>query len=273
MTDTGIWDVGDVVPLTVNVKDADGNLADATTVVLTITLPDDTTATPSVTNASTGVYQVDYTPTQVGRYRVRWVATGTNAGVYQDAFETRDSAATMLVSLTAAKAHLNIETTTHDDELRHFIEAASRACEKTTGKRWMRQTVVATKSGGRSHLSLAAYPLSSVTSVTEDGTTLTASDYHVDLERGLLTRASGDYGVGTWSAGFDNIVVTYETGTATTPATIRQGVLEMTRHLWLTQRGAAGRRGADTADFLQAFSIPRRVRELWEPEGNAGGFA
>ena len=45
--------LGSQVPLGVTITDANGNPADATTVVLTVTNPDGTSATPSVTHSGT----------------------------------------------------------------------------------------------------------------------------------------------------------------------------------------------------------------------------
>lgn len=82
-----MFDLGDVVPLTVDIRDANGVLAAAGAVTLTITLPDDTTVTPSVVTPSIGRYQFDYVAPQAGRYVVRWLATGVNASAHVDTFE------------------------------------------------------------------------------------------------------------------------------------------------------------------------------------------
>ena len=71
-----VYDLGDVASLGITIKDAAGNLANATSVVATITTPDGTTSTPTVVNTSTGLYDVSYTPSTSGRYLIRWVATG-----------------------------------------------------------------------------------------------------------------------------------------------------------------------------------------------------
>ena len=60
-----MYDLGDVVSLSVNVVDSAGAAANATAVVCTVTLPDGTTATPDVTNSATGTYTIAYTPTVV----------------------------------------------------------------------------------------------------------------------------------------------------------------------------------------------------------------
>src|SRR5262245_37763772 len=111
------YDVGDSVPIAVDIKDTSGNLTNATTVTQTITLPDGTTTSPSVTNppASTGQYRVTYVPSVEGRYAWRFV-TLTPSTAYQDVFQIRETTSPALVSLADAKSHLNIPaaTTTYD---------------------------------------------------------------------------------------------------------------------------------------------------------------
>lgn len=87
------YDLGDPVALSINIRDAAGALANAGAVVLTVTLPDGTSATPLVTNAGTGVYTAVYTPTIVGRYVAAWVATGANANAYTTDFVVVSGAA------------------------------------------------------------------------------------------------------------------------------------------------------------------------------------
>jgi hypothetical protein len=70
-----VFDLSDSVPLAVDIKDSAGALTNATTITLTLTLPDGTTTAPSVTNppSVTGQYRVTYVPVQEGRHVVRWV--------------------------------------------------------------------------------------------------------------------------------------------------------------------------------------------------------
>lgn len=256
------YDLGDVVPLAVSVKDSAGAAANATAVSVTVTLPDGTTATPTVSNPATGSYTASYTPTQAGRHGVRWLATGTNACAYTDGFAVADTADIPVVSLAEVKAHLNITTTSNDDELRGVIAAAQDAAENYTGRVFGRRTFTETHDGGRRTIALRRHPLVAVATVTQDGVTLSSGEWIVDVTGGVLHRA--DYGY--WS-GQDpqNIVVTYTAGYAIQSAAERQGVLEMVRHLWETQRGSLATfpRGDDYAPTVPGYSIPHRVSELW----------
>ena len=85
------YDLGDVAALSVAITDTTGAAANAGAVALTITLPDGTTTAPIVTNPATGSYTAAYTPTQSGRFGVRWVATGVNACAFTDTFTVAEA--------------------------------------------------------------------------------------------------------------------------------------------------------------------------------------
>ncbi len=257
------YDLGDVAALSVAITDTTGAAANAGAVALTITLPDGTTTTPTVTNPATGSYTAAYTPTQSGRFGVRWVATGVNACAFTDAFTVMDPTDSPVVALSEVKRHLNITSSTSDEELRSFLATAQMAGERYTGRVFGRRTVTATLTGGTSVLALTVLPIVSVTTVVENGVTLTAADFVADLDAGVLYRAGG----AVWDVSDRNtITVTYVAGYTNQPATDRQGVLEMVRHLWETQRGSMATfpRGGDDYTPGAGYSIPNRVRELWD---------
>lgn len=84
--------LGALVPLTFNVTDADGQLADAGAVTLTVTRPDGSTTSPTLDHPSVGVYQYDLQTPIPGRYTARFVATGANAGSTEDVFDVTAAA-------------------------------------------------------------------------------------------------------------------------------------------------------------------------------------
>lgn len=263
------YDLGDVVTISVNVKDSTGTLANAGAITLTITLPDGTTTTPSTANSSTGVYTATYTPTQVGRHGVRWVATGANAGAYTDVFDVLDPALLPIVSLADTKAHLNITTSTDDEELRRTIAVASEAAESYCNRVFRRQTVTEYHDGGKQAVLLRQAPVLSITTVVENGTTLTSTDYTADLNAGLVYRGSAA-APWQWYYGIQVVVITYVAGYTDPPQAAQQAVLELTRHLWQTQRGNVALPSLGGADDpigwgQTAFSMPNRVRELLDP--------
>lgn len=272
-----VYDLGDVVPLGVKITDANGNLANATTVVCTITLPDGSTATPTVVNSQTGIYDTDYTPTMYGRYAVRWVATGSNASAYADEFTVRDFSHMGIVSLDEVKAHLNIPTTntTNDEEIRRFMDAASDLAENYVGCVLGRQVFTNEKYSGNTDIIRLNNPRAiSITSVYENGVLLDPAAYVLDYTGQRLTRVttgslSGPNYFGIWAPGAQNIVISYVAGFINPPPSAKQGVLEIIRHLWQTQRGPTSVVGRNQSgdDFYQSatYSLPRRAMELLDP--------
>lgn len=277
-----VYDLGDVAALGVTILDAAGNPANATTVVATVAAPDGTTSTPSVTNSGTGLYDIAYTPTQYGRYTIRWVATGTNASAYADEFTVRDFLALGVVSFDEVKAHLNIaaSNTTNDEEIRRFIDAATDLAENYVGCILGRQTFASEMYDGNvEHLRLRNPRAMTITSVYENGLLLQSTDYVLDptgqrLYRVTTGAISSPSYFGIWAPGANNIVVSYVAGFVNPPAAVRQGVLEIIRHLWQTQRGSASVMGrVQTGDDFypsSTFSLPRRAMELLDPASLPG---
>jgi len=276
------YDLGDVIPLGITITDSTGVNANASAVTCTITLPDGTTSTGSVTNPSTGLYNCDFSPTQTGRHAVRWLATGTNASAYTDEFTVRDYADLGIVGLDEVKAHLNIPTTdtTLDEELRRFIDAATDLAETYVGQVLGRRTFTSELyDGGTEFIRIRNPKAISITSVYENDTLVSASNYVLDYTGQRLYRigsgtlyATNSYGY--WVQGMNNISITYVAGYVNPPMAARQGVLEIIRHLWQTQRGSMsvmGRSlGGDELYTTPTYSLPRRAMELLDPTSFPG---
>ncbi len=93
--------------LSILIRDAAGQPANAGAVTLTITLPDGTTVTPGpIASTTPGVYDYDYVTVQAGRHGVRWVATGANAAAFTDAFDVQPADGSPWISLADVKDHL-----------------------------------------------------------------------------------------------------------------------------------------------------------------------
>lgn len=264
-----MYDVGDVVPLGVSVTDADRVPANGGSVVLTVGLPDGTTATPVVANPSTGEYTVDYPTTMEGRHTVDWSVTGANATAYADVFNVREIT-DQLISLREARRQLRlpVDATEHDDDLRQFIAAAGIAVEDHAGTKLVRRTIT-----GERHrrvtgaLVLGRTPLVSLTSVASiDGTTTwQVDDLDVDTETGIVEAVSGPSLRG-------RLTVTYVTGRRVIPANYLLATRIITEHLWQTMRPFAGVASLPPGAFedsldarsggLVGFAIPNRALEL-----------
>lgn len=262
------FDLGDPVPLAVNIRNAAGVLTNATTVTLTITLPDGSTTSPAVTNPPTvtGVYTYDYATVQAGRHLVRWVSTGP-AAAFTDTFDV-DLVASGIVSLADLKSHLNITTTTHDEELRLYIDAATEAVERIVGP-VARRTVVETVPSGAGAFYLSTVPVISLTSLIgaygNTTETLATGSLYVDGNTGYVAPGY------TTSISYSTLTATYIAGRAIVPASIRLATMLIAGHLWQTQRGPGGgppslqSGGEDLLPPGYSFAIPRRAEELLSP--------
>ena len=259
------YDLGDPVPLAISIKDAAGVAANATLVTLTVTAPDGTATSATITPTSTGAYSLTYAPSAAGRYMYRWLATGTNASAHTGTFEVDDPADLPVISLDEAKAYLNVTSSSGDDEIRSFILAATDIAERETGRQLRRRSLTETLSGGYRALPLSGYPIASVTTVVEDGVTLTAgTDYVADLTMSIVYRGTSA-AQRDWRVGRNNITVTYVSGESSPSPTAQLLVKELTRHLWRTQRGASPMSmGGGNDDYVPGGNnvLTYRVREL-----------
>lgn len=257
-------DLGDLVPLTVTITDASSTPTNASSVVLTVTLPDGTTLTPSVTNPAAGVYACDYPTTVAGRHLARWVSTGPQAA-YTDAFDVSTSNPAYIVSLRDVKAQTNITNTTSDEELRPFVAAATRVIERHLKQAVARRTI--TEEVAANGLAVLTWnPVVALVSVQSvDGSvTWNVSTLHVTTA-GVVTCVSGTRLTG-------RLNVSYIAGMSIIPEDYTSAALIIVQHLWETQRGASGTvRAGGLGDTLAmprsgssgiGYAIPNRALEL-----------
>jgi len=277
-------EVGSVVPFEFRVFNADNPpvLINPTTIAVTITLPDGTTKTSptdfTIPNppAVAGIFPIDFTSTIPGTYYGVATITGPiDVSPPQSFYVSPAGADVSVVALADFKTHLNIPSTstTADEELRTTLVTATEVAERWTDRRWRRAVITAeTHDGGACHLALwESYPLS-VTTVVESGTTLSPADYVLDINAGILWRGTTTTGL-RWRWGRQNIAVTYVAGPpdGLVPTPIRQGIMEMARHLWQAQRGPGRLPLGEGEDvFFEGFAIPRRAVELWQSYQRVG---
>lgn len=267
------YDLGDLVPLTVTIKDAAGAATDATTITLTVTLPDGTTATPTVTNppATTGVYTYDYPTVQPGRHSYRWTSVGPQAA-HADVFDVRAAAPPYLTSLADAKKQLNITGSDEDEELRQVVEAATAAVEHHLDMAIARRTVVEHRNLGHpvtsrdpgvvQKFTVTTKPIIALDSVVSaDGDTT----WDVADMRGT---ASGVVEVLAGNPVEGPVTITYTAGLALIPANYIEAAEHIIQHIWQNQRGTQGGPrpgGMDTSGLGFAsygYSIPNAALEL-----------
>lgn len=282
-----MYDLGGVIDLEYTSTAAgSGTLVNATTVTVTITLPDGTFVTPTVSNPSTGRYSAQYTTVQIGRHVVRWLAVGVAPGGHLDVFNVRDSTSLAILSLAEARQFLNMDAhdTVDDEELRGYIDAATVLIERHVDKVVARRTVTefhqfedyrrrawayATDARRLSvrTLVLDAVPVVSITSVgTTDGLlTWDVTTLNIDGPLGTVTDTAG--------RGFNgDIKVVFVAGPTVVPANYLLAAQVTVAHLWESQRlqtlKAPGFGGDDALMFVGgtrtglSYALPPRAIEL-----------
>jgi hypothetical protein len=256
------YDIADSVPLAWDVADAAGAPTDATTVTLTITLPDGTTVSPSVTNppAVTGQYRVTYVPAVEGRYSWRAVTTVPNTA-YQDVFEVREAVSPSLLSLSDAKEHLNITGTSSDEELREYLEAATEVVESYVGP-VVRRSYTTRVQGGRNVIILPRTQVLSVTALTsvQNGTSpVQLANLSIDTEAGDIYLKTG----GCFPCGpFD---ITYTVGRTYVKANWTLAAKIIVKHNWETQLGNLPSVQGDSPGYIvtgSGYLVPYRAVAL-----------
>lgn len=271
------FDLGDTVPLAATCATASGIPTNATTAVLTLTLPDGTTATPAVpAPGQTGQYRVDYPTTQAGRHAVRWLFTGPGSA-YTDMFDVREAVPPLIVSLADMKSHLNITTTLHDADLRSWLETTTLLVESLAGA-CVRRTVTETHDipeGGTLAVALRHTPVLTVTSasaVLTGGTSYQLSELDVDTVSGVVRRLDGGRLHGP-------LRFVYMPGRTVIPSNLTDAARIICQHLWRT-RTPAGRAAPGGDDYAVTepvpgfgYAIPNRAMQLLDPDRLPPGLA
>ncbi|MGH7239883.1 MAG: hypothetical protein ACREHG_07435 [Candidatus Saccharimonadales bacterium] len=123
-------EVGATYKSSLNVVDESGAAENAASAVLTVTLPDQTTETPTPTNDVTGTYYVNYVPAQEGLYRFNWVTTtpATAQTDYVNATVFRS-----VVGLNDAKTFVNFDSGSNEAILRMMMASVTELIEEIVG--------------------------------------------------------------------------------------------------------------------------------------------
>lgn len=272
-------DLGDTYVSSIEVYTAPpeqgGVLTNAGTVVLTVTAPDGTASSATVTNPSTGLYRADLVPAQAGRYSLRWVTTSPSQA-YPEIVDVRPAAPAFLLSLADAKKALNKSATivTDDEELRSLNEAVTSVIEDYLGETVVRRSVTDRFSVGSSVcpvLMLRSIPVLSLTSVTRlapNAGTYDVAGLVVHSATGRLTTLGVPF--------YGDLDVVYTAGYPIVPANYTEAAKIVLRHLWETQQrptlGPPGPFGIEgDLEPPSPGSLPLRARELLG--GRNPGFA
>lgn len=273
-------DLGSIYQVAADVRDAAGALTNPSSATLTITLPDGTTVTPTVTlpPAETGKLRVDYVTVQAGRHVWR-LTTTVPTTAYTDVFDVRPAESRNLFSLADGKKHLNIgaDSTGEDDEIRDWIGATTRVVEHFVGP-VARRTVVERHNfraaGVRVLRQTPALSLTSVVPVLTGGTSYDPDDLDLDPETGLVQRKDGGLLYGP-------LLFTYAAGRSVVTENISGAGRIILQHLWRTQRGTGrGPVFGGGEDYAVTepipglgYAVPNRALQLLEDDRLPPGVA
>ena len=280
------YDLGDKVYLTWLTVDSSGAAANPGTVTASVTLPDGSNVSLTTATTITGTYTTTYLPTLAGRHVYSWNATGTWPQAYSDVFEVRDINDIGIVGYDEVLEYLNIPTASaNENEVRRFMDAATDLAEQYTGIILGRRTFTnelydgSAMNASGEFIRIRNPKVISITSVYENGALIGANAYSIDPTGQRVYRVGSDTlyssnSYGYWAPGMNNISITYVAGYVNPPMSAKQGVLEIIRHLWQTQRGAMNVMGrVQTGDEMYSsatYSLPRRAMELLDPTSLPG---
>lgn len=278
---SGSYDLGDKVYLTWNTVDSTGAAVNPGTVTLNITQPDGTTTAVSTSTAVTGTYTASFLPTLPGRHILAWAATGSYPQAFSDVFEVRDINDIGIVGYDEVLEFLNIPAASaNENEIRRFIDASTDLAETYVGQVLGRRTFTdELYDGGTEFIRIRNPKAITISSVYENGALVSPNAYVLDYTGQRLYRigsgtlyATNSYGY--WTQGMNNIKITYVAGYVNPPMSAKQGVLEIIRHLWQTQRGAINvmsrTNSGDELYSTPTYSLPRRAMELLDPTSFPG---
>jgi hypothetical protein len=183
---------------------------------------------------------------------------------------------TALTDLHSVQAELGLSGTTEAGYLQRQIAQASATIASWCGRAFAQETVREVWRPDRwvESLSLARFPVTSIASVIEDGTTLAATDYEVAPESGLLYRLSGDERT-TWRA--RKITVQYTGGyilpeqpNRTLPHDVQRACILMVAAAYLAKGRDPMLRSESAQDVGQvSYLDPRAGMESMPPQAAA----
>lgn len=120
--------VGQVVALDWTVLDENGDPVAPSSATLTITLPDGSTSTPTLSNPDTGQYTYDFVCSTTGAHSALFETTGTDTtGAAQESWVVIAAAASTAVTLAVVTAYLGDDLTATSAQISGALEAERAA--------------------------------------------------------------------------------------------------------------------------------------------------
>lgn len=273
----------------------------AATVSCTVTAPDLTISTPSVSNGvdASGVSNPKVASAQIpatltGTYLIVWSVSGTVVGAQQDQFSCKPAVAD-LISLPDLKEELNIRQTdaSKDGQLRRWLSAVNTVVENVTGPiRPYPQTDYF--DGGTDYVVLMARWVSAISGVTENlggtdyplteqplGATTSSYGYSWDRDTNTIVRRGGSGVPQLFPRGTRNVAVSYTGGLRVIPEDIQLGAVEIIRHWYARSRqdrtttyggSYGGGQGSDDGMMVGNYMVPNAAMELLSPWARPPGI-
>lgn len=169
----------------------------------------------------------------------------------------------MLTTLDAVKAELSIAGTDDDTAITALIAQSSAAIESYCNRQFGTRDVTDTfrNRARREAVVLSAIPVTAITTVTESGTALEATDYELESAKsGLLLRLDGSDNLSSWAA--RKITVEYTAGYvlpgtegSTLPEDIERACIDLC---------VRGYHGAGRDVSLKSEEVPGVIKQAWE---------
>lgn len=189
------------------------------------------------------------------------------------------ASSTDLASLDAVKAALDITDTSEDQTLPPLIARASAAISAYCNRTFALEMVEESFGTVRGGVVLGRYPVTSITSVSENGIPLGTAEYEADLRIGVIDRTLLMDPGGRFDRG--RTVVRYTAGYALDdmPGDIVQALVLLVAHFRSTNGRDPLLRAEETTDierleyFIQTDqALPGPVRALLDPHRKPSGF-
>lgn len=252
-----------------------GVLTTPSTSVMTVTRPDQTTATPAIVVDSAGKLHSDYQMAAEGLHRFDWVTTGpiTNQTDYENAILYRS-----VIGLAQMRTYLQLNDTSRDAVLKGFMHAATSMAEGIVGT-CVTRTVTNEHIPGSAKpvMRLPSAPLVSVTSIIsvwQGGPSWTGADLFLYNESGVVEPINM---LGFW---YGPWIASYVAGRTVIDQRIVMAVEEIVADLWASQRGLINDplvpnmadEVAIEAQVPSGYSMPAHARALLKRAGAQPGF-
>jgi len=253
------------------------------TVVLTVTAPDGSITTPTVTQGA--ISSATVPASQVGAYLLVWSTSGLIVDVLPDQFSVV-AASLSLISFSELRDQVNVSPadTTGSAKLRRFTQSATDVVQNICGPilPTLKQIVYP---GGGSFVILPERWVRSITQVQEfwGGVTiytltsqppgsspLTAFGYYWDPALNRITRMAAGFET-QFKPGQLAVTVNYVAGMPTIPQDVTDATGELIRHWWANgqqpwrapfQVGTGDDAGTQP---VMGYAIPNRVMEMLIP--------